>query len=262
MRRRQFITLLGGAAAACPLAGRAQQPAMPVIGFLRPSTAAGSEHLLAALRQGLSELGYVEGRNVAIEYRWAESENHLPGLAADLVRREVAVIVASSGMAAMAARGATSTIPIVFVMASDPVEAKLVTSLNRPGTNATGMTYLTSALAAKRVELMHELIPAIKSVTALVQPGNAATEPFKRDLRAGAAVLGLQVLVANVTSARDLDGAFAALVQQRPGALIVGPDPLFTSLTTQIVALARDTRFPQSIRRGSTPKPAALCRGG
>jgi putative tryptophan/tyrosine transport system substrate-binding protein len=244
MRRRQFITLLGGAAAACPLAGRAQQPAMPVIGFLRPSTAAGSEHLLAALRQGLSELGYVEGRNVAIEYRWAESENHLPGLAADLVRREVAVIVASSGMAAMAARGATSTIPIVFVMASDPVEAKLVTSLNRPGTNATGMTYLTSALAAKRVELMHELIPAIKSVTALVQPGNAATEPFKRDLRAGAAVLGLQVLVANVTSARDLDGAFAALVQQRPGALIVGPDPLFTSVTAQIVALAARHALP------------------
>ena len=244
MRRRQFITLLGGAAAACPLAGRAQQPAMPVIGFLRPSTAAGSEHLLAALRQGLSELGYVEGRNVAIEYRWAESENHLPGLAADLVRREVAVIVASSGMAAMAARGATSTIPIVFVMASDPVEAKLVTSLNRPGTNATGMTYLTSALAAKRVELMHELIPAIKSVTALVQPGNAATEPFKRDLRAGAAVLGLQVLVANVTSARDLDGAFATLVQQRPGALIVGPDPLFTSVTAQIVALAARHALP------------------
>jgi putative tryptophan/tyrosine transport system substrate-binding protein len=244
MRRRQFITLLGGAAAAWPLAGRAQQPAMPVIGFLRPSTAAGSEHLLAALRQGLSELGYVEGRNVAIEYRWAENENHLPGLAADLVRREVAVIVASSGMAAMAARGATSTIPIVFVMASDPVEAKLVTSLNRPGTNATGMTYLTSALAAKRVELMRELIPAIKSVTALVQPGNAATEPFKRDLGAGAAVLGLQVLVANVTSARDLDGAFATLVQQRPGALIVGPDPLFTSVTVQIVALAARHALP------------------
>ena len=243
MKWRQFIALTGSVAA-WPLAALPQQPALPVIGFLRPSTAAGSEHILAALRQGLSELGYVEGRNVAIEYRWAESQNHLPGLAADLVRREVAVIVASSSMAAMAARGATSTIPIVFVMATDPVEAKLVTSLNRPGTNATGMTYLTSALAAKRVELMHELIPAIKSVTALVQPGNAATEPFKRDLRAGAAVLGLQVLVANVTSARDLDGAFAALVQQRPGALIVGPDPLFTSVTAQIVALAARHALP------------------
>jgi len=244
MRRRQFITLVGGAAAVWPLAGRAQQPPMPVIGFLRPSTAAGSEHILAALRQGLSELGYVEGRNVAIEYRWAESQNQLPGLAADLVRREVAVIVASSSMAAMVARGATSTIPIVFVMAADSVDAKLVTSLNRPGTNATGITYLTSALAAKRVELVHELIPAIKSVAALVQPGNGATGPFNRDLLAGAAVLGLQVLVANVTSALDLDGAFATLAQQRPGALIVGPDPLFTSIRAQIVALAARHALP------------------
>jgi putative ABC transport system substrate-binding protein len=243
MKRRQFIALTGSVAA-WPLAALPQQAALPVIGFLRPSTAAGSEHILAALRQGLSELGYVEGHNVAIEYRWAESQNQLPGLAADLVRREVAVIVASSSMAAMAAREATSTIPIVFVMATDPVEAKLVTSLNRPGTNATGMTYLTSALAAKRVELMHELIPAIKSVAALVQPGNGATEPFKRDLRAGGAVLGLQVLVANVTTARDLDGAFATLVQQRPGGLIVGPDPLFTSLTAQIVALAARHALP------------------
>jgi putative ABC transport system substrate-binding protein len=244
MKRREFITLLAGAAAAWPLAVSAQQPPMPVIGFLRPSTAAGSEHLLAAFRRGLSELDYVEGHNLAIEYRLAENNDLLPGLAADLVRRRVAVIVASALTAAIAARDATSTIPIVFVIASDPVEAKLVASLNRPGGNATGMTYLTSALAAKRVEFMHELVPAAKSVATLVHPGNRATEPFERDLRAGAEMLGLQILVANVTSERDLDNAFATLLRQKPGALIVGPDPIFTSFAADLAALAARHALP------------------
>jgi putative ABC transport system substrate-binding protein len=242
-RRKFLATLLGGAAATWPLAARPQQQAMPVVGFLRPSPAAGSEHIVTALRRGLNELGYVEGDNVAIDYHFAENQQ-LPDLAADLVRRRVAVIVASGGIAAIAAKGATSAIPIVFVTATDPVEDKLVASLNRPGSNATGMTYLTSALAAKRVELMHELIPAIKSVAALVEPANRATEPFMRDLRAGAERLGSQVLVAHVTSERDLDRAFATLAQDRPGALIVGPDPLFTSLRAQIVAFAARHALP------------------
>jgi putative tryptophan/tyrosine transport system substrate-binding protein len=244
IRRREFVALVGGAAGTWPLAARAQQPAMPVIGFLRPSTAAGSEHLLAAFRRGLSESGYVEGHNVAIEYHLAENEDLLPGLATDLVRRQVAVIVASASTAAIAARDATSAIPIVFVIAIDPVEANLVASFNRPGGNATGMTYLTSALAAKRVEFMHELVPAAKSVATLVHPGDRATEPFERDLRAGAEMLGLQVLVANVTSERDLDGAFATLLRQQPGALIVGPDPIFTSFAADIVALAARHALP------------------
>jgi putative tryptophan/tyrosine transport system substrate-binding protein len=174
-----------------------------VIGFLRPSMAAGSEHIVTALQRELSELGYVEGDNLTIEYHWAgNQDDQLPALAANLVSHRVAVIVASSTPAAIAAKGVTFAIPIVFVIAGDPVEAKLVASLNRPGGNAAGMTYLTSALAAKRVEVMHDLGGT------LVQPSNRTTEPFMRDLRAGAAALGLQVHVANVTSERDLDGAF------------------------------------------------------
>jgi putative ABC transport system substrate-binding protein len=242
MRRREVITLIVGGVFTWPVAGRAQQPEMPVIGFLRPSTAASSERLLAALRRGLNEMGYVEGHNVAIEYRWAESHDALPALAADLVRRQVAVIVASS--AVIEAKSATSAIPIVFVTAIDPVEAKLVASLNHPGGNATGMTYLTSALASKRLELIRELVPAAKSVAVLVHPDNGLTEPFTRDLRAGATVLGLQVVVANLSTAPDLGGAFATLVQQRPGALIVAGDPLFTSLAGQIVALAARHALP------------------
>jgi putative ABC transport system substrate-binding protein len=244
MRRRAFITLLGGAAS-WPLGARAQQPALPVIGFLRPSTAADSERLLAALRRGLNELGYVEGQNIAIEYRWAEGwQDRLPALAADLVQRQVAVIVASTSNAAIAAKDTTSSIPIVFVTAADPVEAKLVESLNRPGKNITGMTYLTSALAAKRVELIHELVPSARSLAVLVHPIDQTTAAFMRDLRAGAEVRGLQIIVSNVASERDLEGAFATLLQQRPGALIVGPDPSFTARAAQVTALAARHALP------------------
>ena len=244
MRRREFITLLGGAVT-WPLMARAQQSAMPVIGFLRPSTAAGSEPLLEAFRQGLNELGYVEGQNVAIEYRWAEGqEDQLPALVADLVRRQVAVIVASTSNAAIAAKDATPSIPIVFVMAVDPVEAKLVESLNRPAGNITGVTYLTSALGAKRIELVHQLVPTAKSVGVLVRPIDRATEAFIHDLKAGAGMLGLQVIVSNVTSESDIERAFAMLVQQQPGALIVGPDPSFTARATQITALAARHALP------------------
>ncbi len=249
MKRREFITLLGGAAVASsvswPLAARAQQPAMPVIGFLRSSSAAGSARLVVAFRQGLAETGYVEGQNVAIDYRWAEGQNdRLPSLAADLVRRPVAVIVGSASSGALAAKAATSTIPIVFVTAGDPVKFGLVASLNRPGGNATGVTYLTSALGGKRLELLREMVPAARSIAVLVHPDNPITEPFMRDLQAGAGVLGLRLLVSNVTSERDLDSVFATLVQQRPGALIVGGEPLFTSRSAQIVALAARHALP------------------
>jgi len=245
LKRREFITLIGGAAAAWPLAARAQQKGMPVLGFLRPSSAAGSEHLLAAFRRGLNELNYVEGQNLAIEYRWAEGrEERLPALATELVRRQVAVLVAGASNAAIAAKDATSSIPVVFVTAIDPIQAKLVESLNRPGGNATGVTYLTSALAAKRIELIHELVPAVKLVGVLVHPINRTTEAFMHDLRAGADVLGLQVVVANVANEGDLEGAFAMLAEQRPGALIVGPDPSFTAHAAQITALAARHALP------------------
>ncbi len=218
MKRREFITLLGGVAVAWPLAARAQQTAMPVIGFLRGSTAEGSELLVAALRQGLRESGYVEGQNVAIEYRWGDGHpERLAALAADLVRRQVSVIVGSASTGASAAKAATSTIPIVFVTTVDPVKAGLVESFNRPGGNATGMAYLTSALGAKRLEFLRQLVPSAKSVAVLVHADNPATEPLLRDLRVGAAVLGLQIIVFSVKSEDDFERAFAALAQQRPG---------------------------------------------
>ena len=244
MNRREFITLLGGAAA-WPSVVRAQQTAMPVIGFLRSSTAAGSGRIVAAFRQGLSEGGYLDGQNVAIEFRWTEGQdNRLPDLATDLVRQQVTVIMASATNAAVAAKAATSIIPIVFVLAADPIHLELVASLNRPGGNATGMSFLTSALAGKRLDLLVEMVPAAKSIAVLVHRDNIMTEPFMRDLAAGARLLGLQFLVSNVTGEHDLDSAFAMLVQQRPGALVVGADPLFTSHAAQIVALAARHRLP------------------
>ena len=245
MKRRQLITLLGGVAAAWPLAGLAQQPAMPVIGFLRSSTAAGSAQLLAALRQGLNESGYVEGQNVAIEYRWAEGQrDRLPALAADLVRRPVALIVASASDGSLAAKAATSTIPIVFVTAIDPVKVGLVASLNRPGGNATGVTYLTSALGGKRLELLRDMVPTAKSIAVLVNPSSPTSDPFMRDIQAAASVLGLQILLSTVTAEHDLDGVFANLGRQRPAALVVGPDPLFTARAAQIAALAARHALP------------------
>ena len=245
MRRREFIYALGGAAAAWPLAARAQQPAMPVIGFLRASTAAGSAHLLAALRRGLNELGFVEGQNLTIEYRWAEGQSaRLPALAADLVSRRVAVIVASASEASIAAKAATSTIPIVFVTAADPISSGLVASLNRPGGNATGVSYLTSALGAKRLELVHQVAPAAKSVAVLMNPSNPTSAPFMRDVQAGAQVLGLQILVTTVTNGDDLESVFAHLAQQRPGALIMSADPRFTARAAQLAALAARHALP------------------
>jgi putative ABC transport system substrate-binding protein len=245
MKRREFISLLGGAAAAWPLAARAQQAATPVVGFLRGSTATGAEHLVAALGQGLRETGYVDGQNVVIEYRWADGyPERLPALAADLVSRQVSVIVASASTGALAAKAATSTIPIVFVTSVDPVKTGLVATLNRPGGNATGITYLTSALGGKRLEFLQQLVPATKSVGVMVHPEQPSTEPLLSDLRAGAAVLGLQLIVSSVRSEQDFESAFADLVRQRASALILGADPLLNSRSAQIIALAARHRLP------------------
>ena len=245
MRRREFITLLGGAAAAWPLPTGAQQPAMPVIGFLRSSTAAGSEHLVAALRRGLSETGYIEGQNIAIEYRWADGNSErLPALAADLVRREVLVIVGSASTGALAAKAATSTIPIVFVATVDPVKAGLVKSLNRPSGNATGMAYLTSALGGKRLDFVRQLLPGAQLVAVLVRRDSPVNEAFLRDLQAGAAVLQLRLIIFSVSGEHDFDHAFAAMAKQRADALVVGAGPFFTSRSAQIVALAMHHRLP------------------
>jgi putative ABC transport system substrate-binding protein len=245
VRRREFI-LLGGAAAVAavsrPLPLRAQQP---TIGFLRSSTADGSTSIVAAFHRGLSEAGYVEGQNVALDYRWSDNRaDRLPGLAADLVRRQVAVIVASGGAAALAAKAATSTVPIVFVTPLDPVAYGLVASLNRPGGNATGMSYLTSVLGGKRLEFLRQLVPAATSIAVLVSPGTPVTEALLRDLQAGAGTLGLHIHVATVTSERDLEEAFATIASQRPSALIVGSDPLFTARSVQIAALAARHALP------------------
>jgi putative ABC transport system substrate-binding protein len=245
MQRRHFIALVAGAAAGWPLPLSAEQSSLPVIGFLRPSAAAGSEHLLAAFRRGLNEAGFAEGRNVLIEYRWAEGRlERLPALADELVRRRVALIVGSTSAGAIAAKKVTSTLPIVFVTAIDPVKAGLVASLNRPGGNATGITYLTSALAAKRLEFIREIAPAVKTIAVMVNIDNPTTEPFMRDLRIGADAWGVEIRVANVASASDLQRAFARLIQHRPAALIVGADPVFTTHRAEIAALAVQHALP------------------
>jgi putative ABC transport system substrate-binding protein len=238
--RRQFIALLGGAAA-WPLAAHAQQPAMPVIGFLYPTSADAETDRLRAFRQGLKDTGYVEGENVAIDYRFAHNQlERLPMLAADLVRQRVAVIIASGGPpVVLAAKAATATIPIVFIIGDDPVELGLVTSLARPGGNLTGINFFAVELAAKRLELLRELVPSATRVAVLVNPANAAnTEATLRDVEAAARTMGLQVQVLNASTSREIDAAFATLVRERPDALFVGSGPLFTSRRAQLALLA------------------------
>ena len=236
MRRRAFISLLGGAVA-WPLAARAQQ-AMPVVGFLNGASADGYDRAARGFRQGLKETGFVEGQNVAIEYRWAEGQyNRLPALAADLVHRRVDVIV-TNNPAEWPAREGTTTIPIVFTTNLDPVQLGLVASLSRPGGNVTGVTSLNVEVGPKRLELLHELAPAVNVVGFLVNPNNANAEILSRDLQAVARKLGLQLHVLYASNERDFDRVFAELVQRRAGALVIGPDALLNSHSKQLGALA------------------------
>ena len=246
MRRREFITLLG-AAAAWPFTVRAQLSAMPVIGYLgsgSPDVFAGR---LRAFRQGLSETGYVEGKNVAIEYRWAENQyDRFPALLADFIRRKVTVIVAVTGTPpARAAKAATTTIPIVFVTAGDPVALGLVDSLNRPGGNLTGVATLTVELAPKQLEVLHELVPTATIIALLVNPTNPTNaETISRDMQAAARTLGLQLHVLHASTERDFDAVFASLPRLRAGALVIGSDPFFNSQSEQLVALASRHAMP------------------
>ncbi len=239
MTRREFITLLG-CAATWPLAAHAQQPAMPVVGFLNVAFADGYQPMVTAFRQGLQESGYVDGRNVAIEYRWAEGQSdRLPMLVADLVRRQVAVIAATSTPAALTAKAATKTIPIVFETGSDPVRLGLVASLNRPGGNVTGVTQLTDDLVPKTLEVLHELLPTAKTVALLVNPADPAlAEEETRRAISATQMLGLELHVLKASTEEQLDSAFANLGQLRAGGLIVGADAFFTSHTGQLAALA------------------------
>jgi putative tryptophan/tyrosine transport system substrate-binding protein len=245
MRRREFISLLG-CAAVWPLGARAQQPAMPVIGFLRSSSAAASTQFVTAFHQGLKEAGFVEGQNVAIEYRWADNQlDRLPALVADLVGRNVAVIAATGGSSSvLAAREATATIPIVFTTGSDPVRDGLVASLNRPGGNVTGVVFFTSVLGAKRLELLHQLVPNATMIGMLVNPNTAETERERNDVQAAAQAIGQQLIILDVNSERDIETAFVTFVQRGAGALLVGSGPDLLSHREQLVALAAHHALP------------------
>src|SRR5262245_3777642 len=245
MKRREFISLLGGAAAAWPLAARAQQPAIPVIGYLNNGSPESDVPRLTGLRRGLSQTGYIEGRNLVIEYRWAGNQaDRLPTLAADLVQLRVAVIVSPGMVATLAAKAATTSIPIVFGVANDPVQLGLVASLNRPGGNVTGTNAFAGELGAKELALLHELVPGTPTIGFLENPKNPIFEFQTRDVLAAAPVIGLKVQILKASTDREIDAAFASLVQARTGALLVGNDLFFNSRIEQIVALAARHAIP------------------
>jgi len=247
IRRRDFVILLGGGAAAWPLAASAQQSALPVIGFLAPGSLNTYPLYLAAFRKGLNELGFVEGQNVAIEYRWAEGQyDRLRALAADLVRRRVTVIAApGSSPGALAAKAATSTIPIIFSVGEDPVKLGLVSSLGRPQGNATGINFFTGELAAKRLALLHELVPGAARLAVLVNPSDPVrTEAVLREVQAAAAALGLEIQVFNASTSREIDAAFAMLAHERVDAVFVGPDPFFNTRRIQLANLSARYLMP------------------
>ena len=246
MRRREFIAFLGGAAATWPLAARAQQSAMPVVGFLRSASAAGSEHLVAAFEQGLKEAGFVEGQNVAIDYRWGNDQSdRLSGLAADLIHQQPAVIVGNM-LATRASMATTTTIPLVFVGGTDPVRADLVASVNHPGGNITGVVFTSSDLVAKRLGLLHDLVPKSVAIAALFDPGAPGAEFQMQEVEKAGQTIGRQVLIVKVTDEREFHAAFATMVQQSAGGLLIGSGPYFLSRRRQLAALATRYALPSS----------------
>jgi putative ABC transport system substrate-binding protein len=245
MKRREFMTLVGGAMAAWPISVRAQQPAMPVVGYLSSGSPGRQSAMAAAFHRGLNETGYVEGRNVAIEYRWAEDHfDRLPALAADLVHRQVAVIAACDNVSALAAKATPATIPIVMRTGADPVRLGLVASFNRPGGNVTGISFFSSQLGSKRLELLHEIVPIATVIAMLADPNTPTNEIQIREAQDAARVIGVDLLVLRAGTDRDIDTAFTALVQQQARALLIGGSPASDSRNHQIVALAARHAMP------------------
>jgi len=264
MRRREFISLLGGALAAWPLAAQAQRAARPVIGFLGPASAAGYAPHLKGLRAGLGEVGFVEGDNIEVEYRWADNQlDRLPALAEELVRRPVAVLVAGgASAAALAAKGATVTIPIVFAIGADPVKLGLAASMNRPGGNVTGVSFLANALVAKELGLLRELIPTDTVIGALINPNNPVAASDTSEIEAAARSLGRQIRIIHVGTEREFDAAFTALDAQRVGALLIAPDALFTNGRERLVTLTARHHLPAIYWTSLFPEAGGLLSYG
>jgi ABC-type uncharacterized transport system substrate-binding protein len=262
MKRRKFITLLGGAAAAWPLAARAQQPAMPVVGFVRSTSLADSASYVGAFRQGLKETGFVEGQNVAIEYRYADNQtDRLPALVAELIHRPVAVM-AGNLISALAAKAATTTVPIVFAAGGDPVRDGLVASLNRPGGNVTGVNFFVGEVGAKRLDLLRQLVPNATTIAMLVEPNHPSTEAERGDVQAAALAIGQQLIILDARSVRDIETAFATFVQRGAGALFVGTGPFFLSNRERVLALAARHGLPASyIARDAVAKGGLMSYG-
>jgi putative tryptophan/tyrosine transport system substrate-binding protein len=263
VKRREFITLLGGAAAAWPDAAQAQQQqAMPVIGFLRSTPSAPFMHFVAAFQQGLKEEGFVEGQNVAIEYRWADNQlDRLPGLAAELVQRKVAVIVGNTP-AALAAKAATATVPIVFVTGSDPVRDGLVASLNRPGGNVTGVSFLAGLTGTKLLELLRQVAPKATTIAVLVNPNSPETVAQRQDVQAAAQAIGQPVIILDVEGVRDIEAAFATFVERGAGALLIGTGPFMNSHRERLAALAAHYRLPAIFSLREFPAAGGLMSYG
>jgi putative ABC transport system substrate-binding protein len=264
MRRRQFITLLGGATVAWPLTARAQQPAMPLVGFIRDGSAEANARNAAAFRKGLSETGYIEGQNVTVEYHWLDGQrDSLPALVADLVRRRVAVIATPGAVPSLAAKAATSTIPIVFGVAEDPVRLGLVASLARPGGNATGINIFKQEVTAKRLRLLHDLVAKAVRVAVLVNPADAApAETTSRDVQEAAPTIGLQIQIVKATTIGEINAAFAAFAHDRPDAVFVAPDAFFVSRSVQFATLAARDRIPAAYASRDTVAVGGLMSYG
>jgi ABC-type uncharacterized transport system substrate-binding protein len=265
MKRRELIALLGGAAAVWPLTVRAQQPAIPVVGFLDPRSLEGVANRLRGFRQGLKETGYIEGENVTIEYRWAENQmDRLPELAADLVRRQVAVIIASGGLdAALAVKAATTTVPILFLTGEDPVRLGLVTSLARPGGNLTGINFFNTELVTKRLEFLRELVPKAKRVAVLINPVDATNaDSTLKAIEPAARAIGLQIQVLNASTSREIDAAFAIIERDRPDAIFVGQTAFLNSRRVQLAQLAARHMVPASYSGREFPEVGGLMSYG